>query len=581
MRGSSRLAASVLVLCGACVVLLTRLQVGRPAVLLKLGAVFYDPRQALYAPPMQVPSDLRLPHNAGPEDAMSPEDALVIASRRIDEAYEELRRRQERLLREEEEFDMDRTGDSLERRTHQERLEAAAKELAEYARLLNSKKEAIDARRRQLEIAASSPYIAYSDAVQKAAGEQWVVPPPVQDGVQMNINVNHHKRGPVNMNINVDDRYAEDRDDKDDKYDGETPSAAEGKAYEEAHMSAAYRPDETMIRHQVPLDSAAWTRFAPPAASPPAASPPARNSNEGRALKGAAGKAKLTAEEQADGRAMLQHIRNKMDKAMESQGSKMGKARKAGSSRKTQDGHRAHRAIKSRAAAPAHAEKAAKVSNSDFAPTVPVPAGTPAAAPGHADKKRRSTLHSGAAAAVEAAGGAHGIVHPGKGKIRISKAQQLVDHLPKSVLKKLQVAENAAGVGAEGPGGGSEITGWGEGAKPAAQKAKAGKPRAAKAPAPAAGTALEKKGLGGSKLKPMFDFNFDGFGMKLAGEVQTWQPGAAAWYAYVPPEEQDDQMRRSSLEVDGYSAARPAGAGASLGFVVASALLVLGLARRP
>jgi len=574
MMGSSRLAASVLVLCGACVVLLTRLPVGRAAEMLQLGAVFYDPRQALYAAPVQVPSDVRLPHNAGPEDAMSPEDALVIASRRIDEAYEELRRRQERLLREEEELDMDRTGDSLERRMHQERLEAAANELAEYARLLNSKKEAIDARRRQLEIAASSPYIAYSDAVQKAAGEQWVVPPPVEDGVQMNINVNHHKRGPVNMNINVDDRYAKDRDDKDDKYDGETSSAAEGKAYEEAHMSAAYRPDETMIRHRVPLDSAAWTRFAPPAASPPA-----ENANEGQALKGAAGKAKLTAEEQADGRAMLQHIRNKMDKAMESQGSKMGKARKAGSSRKMQDGHRAHRAIKSRAAAPAHAEKAAKVSKSDFAATLPVPAGTAstaAAAPGHADKNRRSTLHSGAAAAVEAAGGAHGIVQPGKGKIRISQAQQLVDHLPKSVLKKLQVAENAAGVGAEGPGGGSEITGWGEGAKPAAQKAKTGK-----APAPAARTALAKKGLRGSKLKPMFDFNFDGFGMKLAGEVQTWQPGAAAWYAYVPPEEQDDQMRRSSLEVDGYSAARPAGAGASLGFVVASVLLVLGLARRP
>ena len=571
MRGSSRLAASVLVLSGACVVLLTRLQVVRSAELLQLEAVLYDPRQALYSPPVQVPSDVRLPHNAGPEDAMSPEDALVIASRRIDEAYEELRRRHERLLREEEELDMDRTGDSLERRMHQERLEAAAKELAEYARLLNSKKEAIDARRRQLEMAASSPYIAYSDAVQKAAGEQWVVPPPVEDGVQMNINVNHHKRGPVNMNINVDDRYAED--DKDDKYGDETPSTAEGKAYEEAHMSAAYRPDETMIRHQVPLDSAAWTRFAPPAASPPA-----ENANEGQALKGASGKAKLTAEEQADGRAMLQHIRNKMDVAMESQGSKMGKAGKAASSRKAQAGHRAHRAIKSRAAAPAHAEKAAKVSKSDFAVALPVP-GT-AAAPGHAEKKRRTTLHSGA----EAAGGAHGVVQPGKGKIRISRAQQLVDHLPKSVLKKLQAAENAAGVGAEGLGAGSEVTGLGEGAKPAAQAGKAGKPgkpRAAKAPAPVAGTALAKKGMGGSKLKPMFDFNFDGFGMKLAGEVQTWQPGAAAWYAYAPPEEQDDQMRRSSLEVDGFSAARPAGACASLGFVVASALLVLGLARRP
>ena len=47
------------------------------------------------------------------------------------------------------------------------------------------------------------------------------------------------------------------------------------------------------------------------------------------------------------------------------------------------------------------------------------PAGTAASAPGHADKKRRSTLHSGAAAAVEAAGGAQGIVQPGKGKILV------------------------------------------------------------------------------------------------------------------------------------------------------------------
>jgi GTPase SAR1 family protein len=50
-----------------------------------------------------------------------------------DEAYEELRRRHERLLREEKELDKDRTADARERRLHQERLEAAAKDLAEYA----------------------------------------------------------------------------------------------------------------------------------------------------------------------------------------------------------------------------------------------------------------------------------------------------------------------------------------------------------------------------------------------------------------------------------------------------------------
>jgi hypothetical protein len=543
--------AAVLALCGACAVLLARQRVGGAGAgaggeLLQLGPRAYLPRQVLLAPPEQVPSSARLPEDAGPEDATSPEDALEIASRRIDEAYEELRRRHERLLREEEEFDMDRTGDSLERRAHQERLEAAAKELAEYARLLNSKKESIDARRRQLEIAAGSPYIAYADAVGRAAGQQWVAPPPVENGVQMNINVQHHKRGPVNMNINVDDRNAEDWDDEEDYDDAEAP----------------FSPDETMIRNRLPLN------------------PAVVRADEKQALKGAAGTAKLTAEEKTEGKAMLQHIRNKIDAAVASQGSKKGSktadAGKAASSRKAQADHRAHRAImKAGAAVAAHADKAAKVGKSSFAATAPVPVAAAAAHP-HADKKRRTALHSGVATR-----GAHGAAQHSKGKIHISKAQQLVDHLPKSVLKKLQAAENAAGVGAEGPGAGSEITGWGEGAKPA-QKVKGGTRRAAKVAAPAAGTALATKARGGSssKLKPMFDFNFDGFGMKLAGEVQTWQPGAAAWYAYMPPDEVEDPLRRASLEGDGFSAAQ-ASASAPLGLVLASALLVLGLAHRP
>ena len=161
---------------------------------------------------------------------------------------------------------------------------------------------------------------------------------------------------------------------------------------------------------------------------------------------------------------------------------------------------------------------------------------------------------------IGGAGGAQGTgaPRPGKqrGKIHISEAQQLVDHLPHSVLKKLQAAENAAGVGAEGPGAGSEATGWGEGAKSHKQSAHRG----------------GKRGKA-TRFKPMFDFNFDGFGMKLAGAVQTWQPGAAAWYAYVPPEEADHSMRRSSLD-DDFSGARSVFVGGSPLGVLASALVV-------
>lgn len=146
--------------------------------------------EELALPSEEVPSaqrrreDLPLPYEPAPEDAASPSDPLKIAQRRIEEAYAELEKRQDRLLREKEELEMDRTGDVYERRLDLERLDAAAKELAEYARVLNAKKEAIDARIRQVEIAASAPYVAYSDAVQKSFG-QFVVPPPSKDGVQV------------------------------------------------------------------------------------------------------------------------------------------------------------------------------------------------------------------------------------------------------------------------------------------------------------------------------------------------------------------------------------------------------------
>merc|ERR1712216_520669 len=82
-----------------------------------------------------------------------------------------------------------------------------------------------------------------------------------------------------------------------------------------------------------------------------------------------------------------------------------------------------------------------------------------------------------------------------------------------------------------------------------------------------------------TRFKPMFDFNFDGFGMKLAGAVQTWQPGAAAWYAYVPPEEADDSMRRSSLDGD-FSGARSSAAARSWLCTLASTLVVCLLVHR-
>ena len=130
--------------------------------------------------------DLPLPYEPEPRDAAGEPDALEIAQRRIEEAYAALKKRQEGLLREKEAMERDQTDDVYERRLHLERLDAAAKELAEYARVLNAKKEEIDARIRHLEIAASAPYVAYSDAVQKSFG-QFVVPPPAKNGVQVRI----------------------------------------------------------------------------------------------------------------------------------------------------------------------------------------------------------------------------------------------------------------------------------------------------------------------------------------------------------------------------------------------------------
>jgi len=143
-----------------------------------------QPGTMLGLQPNMMPALDRLPHDALPEDVPSAEDALEIASRRLNAAYEELKTRHEKLMRGEEEFAMDRTGHSVERQMQQERLEVAAKELGEYAHVLNAEKEAINARRSELEIAAGSPYIAYTDAVQKSFGK-YVVPPPVQEGVQV------------------------------------------------------------------------------------------------------------------------------------------------------------------------------------------------------------------------------------------------------------------------------------------------------------------------------------------------------------------------------------------------------------
>lgn len=552
-RGTRQpVAVAVLLLGASCGVLVRWGSTGQSSELLQLGyGERAQPfaRQALGLAPQSMPPADRLPYDAMPEDASTAEDALEIASRRIDEAYEELYKQHERLLRDQEEYEMDQTGDTFERRMQQERLEAAAKELGEYARVLNSKKDAIDARRRQLEIAASSPYIAYADALQTAAPGQYVVPPPTKDGVQMNINVNHHKTGPVNMNINVDDRY-----DDDDKYDdSELPSTAEGNAYMDASM--------------FPEAATAYGQDAVPIAAA------AKGTSEGQELRGAAfgpggERKRLSAQEMKKGKVMLMHIRDKLDAASTVTGANIGKGKNTKQA-KTVAPH----------------SLSSSTQQLGLQQKVQAP------------KERRLALHTGGAHARKVpTGGA-------MGKIRISKAQQLVDHLPHSVFKKLQAAENAAGVGAEGPGAGSEITGWGEGAAKAPTKKAHGAFRGKRAAAArsnklsklktpafaskqdgAASTALKLdkstalKSHKSVKFKPMFNFNFDGFGMKLAANVQTWQPGAAAWYAYLPPDEVDNSMRRSSLEEGDESSARPTSAG--LGFALASALLVCAVTHR-
>ena len=285
--------------------------------------------------------------------------------------------------------------------------------------------------------------------------------------------------------------------------------------------------------------------------------------DERQALMGAMGKTKLTTREVEEGKLVLQHIRNELHAAAATQheGSTGRRAAGAGTfrSRRAQSRHRQHRVKLDKQAQAAGEVR--QVHKSHFSSTLPVVIEGTAGTGGRtydtqqldAPRKRRVSLHAGGAGKAPG-GGAHDIVGKKTDKVHISVAQQLVDHLPHSVLKKLQAAENAAGVGAEGPGAGGEVTGWGEGAIPGGgqRKAAGGKP---------------------TRFKPMFDFNFDGFGMKLAGAVQTWQPGAAAWYAYVPPEEADDSMRRSSLDGD-FSGARSSAAARSWLCTLASTLVV-------
>jgi len=334
----------------------------------------------------------------------------------------------------------------------------------------------------------------------------------------MNINVNHHKAGSVNMNINVDDTDGQGADDQWDE-------------------SA-----DAFYSHEIPVDAVA------------------EKANEQQALKGASGTKHLSLQEMAQGRAMLKHIRDTMDTV--NKRSNVRKSTHSVGSKKALVKHHSHRTVIVESPSDVDVSNAAPADKSAFSNTAPVAAQSVVVKAGKAkaevaglglrsSKKNRDSpenhrvsLHTGRRT--------HNGVG-GKGKTRISRAQQLVDHLPHSLLKKLQAAENTAGVGAEGPGAGSEITGWGEAAS---------KPRGGK----------HVK----TKFKPTFDFTFAGFGMKLAGNVETWQPGAAAWYAYTPPDDVHD-----SLHQDIHSAARSVSApGVSLGFALACALMVCGLTHR-
>eukprot|EP00288_Rhodomonas_lens_P001663 CAMPEP_0177734922 /NCGR_PEP_ID=MMETSP0484_2-20121128/24499_1 /TAXON_ID=354590 /ORGANISM="Rhodomonas lens, Strain RHODO" /LENGTH=431 /DNA_ID=CAMNT_0019248447 /DNA_START=32 /DNA_END=1327 /DNA_ORIENTATION=+ len=88
-------------------------------------------------------------------------------------------------------------------------------------------------------------------------------------------------------------------------------------------------------------------------------------------------------------------------------------------------------------------------------------------------------------------------------------------------------------------------------------------PKAAAKQASPASVSHPVRPTAANKPEGSMDLNFLGFGMKLAANV-TWQPGAAAWYAYLPEDDRDS----------GASTAAPGLLGACAALLVSSALLL-------
>jgi hypothetical protein len=434
------------------------------------------------------------------------------------------------LLQEQVQLEM--TGDSYERRMHQEQLELAARQLGEYVHEINEQQAALAARRAQLTMAAGAPYVT-SEAVSNNPG-QFIMPELANEGVQVSLpaarlvnQVTHQTEGP--MKIKVDDAHGEGGHD----YDEGLKNISEEQALKGAAgrlSKAEMKAGQTTLAH---IEGTASPKIGPQVI---------------------AGHSQLELEK---GKRMLAHIHDTLD--MHDYSAKVGKK---GSLRKG------------------------------------------------AAKHMRQVLADPRTARTQ-----------NRGMIHIAKAQALVDHLPKSVLKKLQAAENDAGVAAEGAGAGGEITGWGEDVaksvtanttpkqlavqmRPASARRSSISSKSSLAAKPvkhgvtltgahtgAAHTALHTTGPSARarapKFEPMFNLDLDGFGMKMAASVktmkltgeeeeppavQTWQPGAAAWYAYMSEDEVDPTLRRrSGLD----SSARSMSAGGCLGFAVASALFAL------
>jgi hypothetical protein len=494
------------------------------------------------ASPQEAPLLLEKPSTplAGTEDAVNEAvQESSLALHRIDRAYAELSARHEQLLREEEAFNAVRTGTEEQRRVRWEELGAAQRQVDAYALALASEKRSIEEKLQYMRPAGRYPSAAR------------VVPPAAEGVVQMSRDVHRSRSSPVS-NLHYDDGY---------------DASSDEKSIVAVHASTADAIEDADV----------ILRRAQDAQTKVGAVGAVGAVDEEQALKGAMGEEKLSASELRMGGQVLRRIRNLFNAAAVLK-AKNGSAASGAKSKKAHKAHHQHRTGAS--APPTAAKKSA--ANSIFTSTVHVSAREAEGASKHGEQtRRRARLHVGAEARADSARSiASKVQHSaarGQQGMRVVKALQL-----KASTHPVPPAREPHDTSDTG----TQVR---KDAKNDVPANKAHKARASAAAADAAAEGIHSRwrmrGAGKEVAardavkavdKPKFDLRFDGFGMHIRANVQalrqTWQPGAAAWYAYAPG---TDQMRREGLEeeADLQSGARVANGGPQW-VVLATSILV-------